>query len=238
MTDPLIAKLERLGPLLEEERAELRALGEDATTVAAGFELAHDGDQSSRCTLLLDGMACSFKTINRVRQIVTFNFPGDILDLTSLILGGTDCHISTITPARVASIPHSRLTELLGRPNIARLFWQDTLIDSATFREWVINVARRPTRQRTGHLLCELVTRLRVVGLAAGNPCEIPVSRTVLADALGIPVIRVNRTLHSMHREGLLNVTDEAVMVLDWPGLKNDAMYDAGYLRQLASAAA
>ena len=45
------------------------------------------------------------------------------------------------------------------------------------------------------HLLCELLVRLRAVGLAEEYSCDLPITQGEFADALGGTPVHVNRVL-------------------------------------------
>ena len=236
---PLIRKLEVLGPLADEERRMMEGLHLCPRQVAADCDLVHEGERTSHCQLLVEGFACRYKVSqDGTRQIVSFHIAGDFVDLNSLLLGTMDHSIAAITPVQIASIPHATV---LGwtqpYPNLVHLLWRDTLIDAATFREWVVNVGRRTAYQRTAHLLCELVARLRAVGLARGDVCDLPISQVKLADALGLSPVHTNRMLQQLRGEELIELGGGSLLVRDWEGLKRAGEFDPTYLHQLAAAA-
>ena len=77
-----------------------------------------------------------------------------------------DHSLGTIVPSKVAFIPHETVRAFVAaHPRIGDMFWRDTLIDAAIFREWMVNIGRREAYGRIAHLLCELFVRLRAVGL-------------------------------------------------------------------------
>ena len=127
----------------------------------------------------------------------------------------------------VTSIPASR-----GR--CAR----ETLIDAANFREWVMNVGRREAYARMAHVLCEVVTRLRAVGLAKDDTYEIPMTQNEFADALGISTVHVNRTIQEMRADGLISLKGSKLTIPDWEKLKEAGEFDATYLHLEQKAAA
>jgi hypothetical protein len=51
--------------------------------------------------------------------------------------------------------------------HLARVLWLHTLVDAAILRQWLVSSGQRSSLEHAAHLLCELFTRLRVVGLAA-----------------------------------------------------------------------
>lgn len=180
-------------------------------------------------------MVCRYRTMHDgQRQIMSFHFPGDILDLSSLLLGKLDHGIGTLTPVEVAPIAHATLLGWIEQhPGLGRTLWRDTLVDAAVFREWVVNIGRRPALARTAHLLCELVTRLRAVGLE-DQAFSLPVTAVELADSTGLSVVHVNRVLQELRAKRLVESRGGTLAVLDWDGLRRAAGFDPDYLHQRA----
>ena len=200
--------------------------------IKADQDIVREGDQPSRSCLILSGCACTYKiTAQGKRQIVSFNLPGGIPDLQSLHLRILDNGISTISPCRVGFIPHEALRDMCDRyPRLAAAFWRETLIDAAIFREWVMNVGRRDAYARMAHVLCELVVRLRAVGLSEEHSCELPITQGEFADAMGVTTVHVNRVLQQMRTEGLIGLKGDRLNIPDWERLKKAGDFDPTYL--------
>jgi CRP-like cAMP-binding protein len=228
----LIRKLESIFDLSEDERQSLENLPMRVTAIKADQDIVREGDRSSRCGLLLSGFACTYKvTAQGKRQIVSFNIPGDISDLQSLHLKVLDSSISTMSPCRVGFITHEALRDICIRhPRIAAALWRGTLIDAAVFREWVVNVGRREGTSRVAHVLCELLVRLRAVGLVEDHACDLPITQTELADAVGFTTVHVNRILQQLRNDGLIELKGERLFVPDWEKLKQAGEFDPAYL--------
>lgn len=112
-----------------------------------------------------------------------------------------DHSLGTLGPSRLAFIPHVNLRALTRRyPGLAAAFWRNTLIDGATFREWMVNLGRRTGQQRVAHLLCEMAARYRAVGLTNGQAFEFPITQTELGDAVGLTPVHVNRVLQDLRQ--------------------------------------
>ena len=137
----------------------------------ADQDIVRDQDRPSQCCLILTGFACRYKmTPAGKRQIFSFHIPGDIPDMQSIHLRVMDHSLGTLTASKVAFIPHEHVRALNRRcPRIADVFWRDTLIDAAVFREWMAGLGRREAFARIAHLLCELFLRFKAVGLANGR---------------------------------------------------------------------
>ena len=227
-----IRKLEVILDLSGDERQALDNLPMQVTVMKEGQDIVREGDSSSRCFLLLSGFACTYKvTGNGKRQIVGFSIPGDSPDLQSLHLDVLDNSLGTLTPCRVGFITHEALRDLCERcPRIASAFWRATLIDAAIFREWVMNVGQRDAYSRMAHVLCELMVRLRAVGLADNYSCDLPITQAEFADAIGASTVHVNRVLQEMRAHGLIELRGDRLFVPDWEKLKRAGDFDPTYL--------
>jgi CRP-like cAMP-binding protein len=200
--------------------------------IRADQDIVREGDRPTRCCLLLEGYAATYKmTPSGKRQIVAFHIGGDIPDLQSAQLEVLDTSLGTLTRAKVAFIRHEAINDACERHfRLARALWRQTLIDAAIFREWVVNVGRREALNALAHVMCEFVLRMRSMGLADGSDCELPMTQAELGDALGISTVHVNRTLQELRAAGLIRLQGARLTVLDWEGLKAVGEFDPTYL--------
>ncbi len=229
---PLIRKLESIFTLTDNERQALETLPMQIAAIKADQDIVREGDRPSRSCLILSGFACTYKvTGDGKRQIVSFNLPGDIPDLQSLHLKVLDNSISTISPCSVGFIAHEALRDIFNRhPRIGVAFWRETLIDAAIFREWVLNVGRRETYSRMAHVFCELLVRLRAVGLTKDYSCDLPITQGEFADALGVTNVHVNRVVQQLRADGLIELSGDRLNIPDWERLKQAGEFDPTYL--------
>ena len=200
--------------------------------IKEGQDIVRAGDRPSRSCLLLSGFACVYKlTGDGKRQIAGFSIPGDMPDLQSLHLEVLDNSISTLTQCRVGFITHETLRDLCDRyPRITAAFWRESLIDAAIFREWVTNIGQREAYTRMAHVYCELMVRLRAVGLADDHSCNLPITQAEFADALGVTTVHINRVLQEMRAEGLIVINGSQLAVPDWDRLKEAGEFTPRYL--------
>jgi CRP-like cAMP-binding protein len=228
----MIRKMESVFAVTDDERQALETLPMQLAVIKADQDIVRIGDRPSRCCLILSGFACTYKvTAEGKRQIVSFNLPGDIPDLQSLHLKVLDTSIATISTCRVGFITHEALRDICDRyPRITAAFWREALIDAAIFREWVTNVGRREAYTRMAHVLCELLVRLRAVGLAEDHVCDLPITQGEFADALGVSNVHVNRVLQQMRADGLIETKGTQLKIPDWDRLKQVGEFDPTYL--------
>jgi CRP-like cAMP-binding protein len=229
---PLVRKLDSIFPLSGEEREAVLDLPMQIAALKEDQDIVREGDRSGRSFQILSGLTCTYKmTGDGKRQIVAFGIPGDMPDIQSLHLKVLDLSVATLTPCSVGFVPHDALWDLcLRHPRLCAAFWRESLVEAAAFREWVLNVGRREAYPRMAHILCELLVRLRAVGLAEDHVCDLPITQAELADALGITTVHVNRVLQQMRREGLIETKGSRVAVPDWEWLKAEGDFDPTYL--------
>ena len=231
-TSILVRKFKTLGKLSALETRLLDSIAVQFREVGADQDLVREGDRPTQCILLVEGFAARYRTLSDGRrQILSFHVPGDFMDLQSYTLTRLDHSVGTLAVSRIALVPHTAITELLAYPNLVRLLWHDTQVDSSISREWIVNVGRRTAYQRVAHILCELVTRMEAVGLAQDGICDLPLTQAELADATGLSTVHVNRVIQELRRENLITLRSRTFSALDWPGLKAAAEFDATYLQ-------
>jgi CRP-like cAMP-binding protein len=228
----LIAKLESIVALSEDEKRALLDLPIQIRSFTADQDVVREGDRPSRSFLLLDGFVCIVKTTqDGKRQILALHVPGDVPDLQSLHLKTLDNSMVTLTPCQLGFISHEDLQALCNRySGIASALWRNTLIDAAIFREWMISLGQRQAYSRMAHLLCELLVRLRAVGLARDRICDLPISQSELGDLLGLSTVHVNRVLGELRAAGLIALKGSTFEALDWEGLKRAGEFNPTYL--------
>jgi len=228
----LIAALSTKTKLPDGDQDALASLPIEELEIRRGQDIIREGDRPTRSMILLAGLTCSYKTLpNGNRQITAFHVPGDIPDIQSLHLDVQDNSILSMSDCRVGFMRHRDVSELcFSRPPIAMGFWRVTLVDTAIYREWTTNVGQRPAVARMAHLFCEVLTRLMHLGLTKDYSCALPVTQVDLADALGLSVVHVNRTLMELRKSGSLRFERGELTALNWPLLARQAQFDPSYL--------
>jgi CRP-like cAMP-binding protein len=232
-THVLIRKLSALGTLSPEEAEAIVSTLGPPRTVRPGVDIVEDGSSPAFTTLLLDGFACRYKLLRTGRrQILAFQIPGDLVDISGYVLPRMDHAIGALTRCTVAPIAHAELDRVTERfPNLTHLLWRDSLVDASIVRTWLTGVGRRTAASRTAHLLCELHHRLKVVGQVNESKFQLPVTQGDIADALGLSAVHVNRTLKKLRAQRLISVNGQLVTISNGEGLRAVAGFDPGYLQ-------
>jgi CRP-like cAMP-binding protein len=218
----LAKKLGTFMQLSEREAECLAGLQRSAISMKAGKGLVHEGQTGHLAYILQSGWACSFKLLpDGGRQIIAFPLPGDCVGLRSVLLRTSDHSFSALTDVVVSSVEASRMMEIFNEfPRLgAAILWAASR-DEAMVVEHLVSIGRRTAIERTAHFFLELAERLRLVGLANDNEFACPLNQYVLADALGLSAIHVNRVLRQLRERNLLTLKERMVTVHDMRKLK------------------
>lgn len=237
MTNPLLAKLEAVAALSADDRNTIETICNGARTIGHHKDIVREGEKPEHIHIMLDGWAARYKTLpDGSRQITAFLLPGDICDMGAAVLKHTDHSVVALTQVTIASITRAALIEATReRSSLAQAFWWASLVDEAVLRTWIVNLGRRDAYARIAHLLCELHARLKRVGLVQDGEFSLPLTQEQLADALGLTSVHVNRTLQRLRTEGLVELRNRTLTILDAERLGEAATFDPGYLHASAA---
>ena len=111
----------------------------------------------------------------------------------------------------------------------AALLWAASR-DEAMVVEHLVSIGRRSAIERTAHFFIELAERLSLIGLSSKGEFNCPLSQFVLADALGLTAIHINRVLRQLREQKMLTLRNGKVQMHDWNGLRKLAGFEGGYL--------
>lgn len=231
MNAPLLRKLETYARLSEDDIAAVRDATASFKWLEARADIVREGEYATDVPLITQGLACRYKLLaDGRRQILAYLVPGDLCDLHGFILREMDHSIATLSPCKIVEIPRQTIHQLLERPAVARGLRMSTLVDEATLREWLVNLGRRPAEERLAHLFCELLERLRAVGLAEEDRFELPVTQIDLADTVGLSAVHLNRTLRALRTANLVMFQQFRVAIPDAERLRQFSGFNPNYL--------
>ena len=226
---PLELKLKSLGALADDVEVFFQGI-KHRVVVAARDIVIRESDAGGQLKVLLAGMACSYKRRkDGDRRIVSFQHPGDFCDLYRYVVTdlkpGID--IQALTDCTVAVIDYRDMDGLLSRPTLATVLWRASMLEAAIYREQLSTTSRGTALERVAHLLCEQLQRRQSVGIRS---TRLPFSQVDIANATGLSIVHVNRTIQTLGRLDVLSATRPAIEVVDRRQLAEIAGFDGSYL--------
>lgn len=197
-----------------------------------GRDMIHQGEPNQRAYILHAGWACSYKLLpGGARQIVDIQIPGDFLGLRSLLFRTSDHNVEPITPVQASEVRQETLLDAFARtPRLGTAVLWAASRDEAMVVEHLVGLGRRSAQERTAHFLLELSARLRLVGIGDKTGFACPLSQYLLADALGLSAVHVNRVLRQLREMGLMTFKSGMVTFEDYEAMVEFAKFDRAYL--------
>lgn len=150
-----------------------------------------------------------------------------------MLVRTSDHNVEPITAVQASEVRPQDLLDAFSRtPRLATAVLWAASRDEAMVVEHLVNVGRRSATVRMAHFLLELGSRLRLVGLVDHQGYACPLSQYLLADALGLTAVHVNRVLRQLREEGLVTFQRGRVTFDNYDGLADFAGFDRSYLDQ------
>jgi CRP-like cAMP-binding protein len=171
--------------------------------------------RNGRRVVVVSGWACELRILpDGRRQIFGFMLPGEVIDERCTTSIGSR---GVIALSRLEVIDAD--ATLAGEPALGQMFAQ-AVAEAALEREerlydHVLRLGRLSARERVVHLLLDLHERMDRVGLVKENSFRVPLTHEVFADALGLSVVHINRTMKQLRQEGLVFFKSGAVVLAD-----------------------
>jgi CRP-like cAMP-binding protein len=226
-------RLTRRSVLTDDEQQAILALPGHAAQNEAGRDIVRLGVRVDHACLIVAGLVGRFgQNADGGRQFTAIHIPGDMADLHSVVQPQTTTGLEALSVTTIVRIPHVAIRATAARyPAIAEAFWRDCMVDAAILSQWVVNVGRRDARARLAHLLCEVVMRLGPDRTGPDFRFSFAVTQAQLADATGLTPVHVNRVLKSMREDGIADVRQREVRIMDWDGLVAAGEFEPEYLQ-------
>jgi CRP-like cAMP-binding protein len=210
--DLLITRFNALAPLAPQDHDLLRRLPGPMETLPSTHELS-----PAQPWFLISGWACRFRMLSDGRrQIIGVILPGDSIGVNERGKPFGQCGVATMTPCRaISAAPVLMAMAGPGHDQLKRALAAAAALDGGFLLDQIVRLGRQTAMERLAHLLLELQWRLEQVGLARERQFPLPLTQEVLADATGLSIVHVNRTLQQMRRERMIELRHSVVTLLE-----------------------
>jgi CRP-like cAMP-binding protein len=223
--DPIQRRLRNLASLSEGEVELIRSLGDRREHHGPGKQLVAEG-VIARPRFVVSGWACRQRLMpDGRRQIFSLLLPGDSFGF------GTRpalCSIAALTA--IDTMDAGALLEAVRRgsaPGVGRALAAAETLEDALLLDHAVRLGRMTAFERVAHFLLELQQRLEIAGLGDRQRFPLPLTQEILADALGLSIVHVNRTLQQLRRAAMLELRSGVAILLEPEAMARACHYRA-----------
>jgi biotin operon repressor len=213
-----------LNRLWSADPNEVRSFWRSVERYAPGANLGHGVKERVKHAIIVYGWCCDMCILpDGRRQIFSFYVPGDHLEIqpsSDLGVRGVVAltRLELVDPRRV---PGGEAQETSDETELqaARQRSEERVFDH------MVRLGQLTAKERVLHLFLELYERLDAVGLVKNDSYRLPLTQEIVADALGLSIVHINRTLQQLRREGLVTLKSGMVTLSQPSRLATVAFY-------------
>ncbi|WP_298975368.1 helix-turn-helix domain-containing protein [uncultured Roseobacter sp.] len=145
------------------------------------------------------------------RQVISFGYPGDIVGFPSDGLHHTDCDV--LVTARLQPYRRSNLECGDGDPELHQKLLQAALREISAMQDHFMMLGRKSAIEKVASFICVLSDR---VGRDCGayRHVELPMSRTDIADFLGLTTETVSRTFTQLRKSKIIAIDNIHTVII------------------------
>jgi CRP/FNR family transcriptional regulator, nitrogen fixation regulation protein len=192
----------------------LEPLGRQAVTISAdrNEEIFEEGAPAKYCYFVVSGCVRTVKLMeDGRRQVGEFLLPGDLLGWASL--DEYDFSAEAVTPVTLRRYSRAVLEDFADHDrNFARRLRELTAGQLRAARERMVLLGRKTASERIATFLLEMAERVKS---DANGPIDLPMSRTDMADHLGLTIETVCRGLAELRRHGTIAIDRTRIAIRD-----------------------
>jgi CRP-like cAMP-binding protein len=181
------------------------------STFKMGANLYYEGDKVERLYQVRSGVLRLTRLLeDGRRQVISFGYPVDIVGFPSDGLYHTDCDV--LTDAQLQAYPLSSLENGNGDPELHKKLLQAALHEISAMQDHFMMLGRKSAIEKVASFLCVLIDRMSTE-LGSHNHALLPMSRSDIADFLGLTTETVSRTLSQLRKSGIIAINNVHTVV-------------------------
>ena len=229
MLSCLAERLGRYVRLTEAESLSLNQLEDQERSIRRGAVIIREHEGPRDLFIVRSGWLHASGVLgNGSRQILRFHFRGDILGLPLLAFADSPETVTAVTDAVVAPFSREKLAQIFSdHPRLGALMLGISVAERVALADRLASIGRTSARARVGSLICELVARMRRLGVMdKGGYLQLPLTQEDIGDATGLTSVHVNRMLRALADDGIIARNGgNQLRLLDEPRLIADSNF-------------
>lgn len=211
------------GALTGAELARMNKIS-DQRKFPANTTLYGDSQDVPYFANVLEGVIKLSKYLSDGRQqIVALQFAPDFMGRP--FSSSSELSVETASDVTLCTIPRRGFeTFLADSPGLQERLLRQTLIELDETREWMVTLGRKTAREKVASFLVRIAAHIQVPDSDDDSRYQLvfdlPLTRTDMADFLGLTVETVSRQLSKLRKSGILEIThNRHVEIIDLDAL-------------------
>jgi CRP-like cAMP-binding protein len=148
------------------------------------------------------------------RQVIAFGYPGDIVGFPAADLHHTDCE--ALTDVRLQPFRRTHLENGDGDPNLHCALLQAALREISGMQDHFMMLGRKSATEKLASFLCVLAERVGE-DLGAYRQIKLPMSRSDIADFLGLTTETISRTFTQLRKSQIIAIDNIHTIIIQRP---------------------
>ena len=189
--------------------------------VGRNTAIAHEAQPQDKLRLFISGWALkSVGLTDDRRQIVGFVLPGNLEGLHTDFRQASVTNVVTLTRCEIAEFSLADILQLAQTyPGIGAALRKYMVGEATVLGDQVLRLGRMTAYERVIHLLLEIFSR-QAPCAPDGTTVSFPLTQSILADALGLSVVHVNRQIMRLRQERLLDLDRKSLCIYNFQRLQ------------------
>ena len=191
--------------------ADLRNQG-SSIQLAAGQPLFHQGDRADCTFSLTSGVVKLYAVLpDGRRQVVAFHFPGEFIGFCESM--DYHCTAEAVCAATLCRFETGRFEHFARiRSELARSRHERVAHDLVRAQTRAMVLGQAAASERLAHFLCDVHRRSQVGSEEASGHVRLPMSRSDIADYLGLAKETVSRELSALRATGVIRSISRSLL--------------------------
>ena len=229
--EPFIRRMKHFVELADEDFDVLLGLDNEVREAKAGETIVSLAETVDELLVIESGWALRTRYLeDGRRQVINLMMAGDYFDLMALIGATSDHSVVAATDLSLRAFRGKDFLHAIQRSSrIATAFWWVTVREESVLRQQIVRIGRMSAQERIANFVVELSRRQDISTGTRDDFVTLPVPQAVLADALGLSIVHVSRSLTAMKRRGLIQTNRRGVTIVEREGLKELAGFEPNH---------
>ncbi|MBM7069136.1 helix-turn-helix domain-containing protein [Actibacterium sp. 188UL27-1] len=169
-------------------------------TIAAGTYLYFEGDDTTRLYIIKRGVLRLTRVLeDGRRQVIAFGYPGDVIGFPAQGRHHSDC--DALADAELRLIPLAALESGGADPALHTALMTAALQEISAMQDHLMVLGRKSAAERVASFLVTLADRN-----GRGTAIDLPMSRSDIADFLGLTTETVSRCFTALRKAGIIRL--------------------------------